>query len=423
MIMYDYIIYGGGPTGITLGLLLSKNYKVAIIEKKETLGGTWRVEWKRGLFTEHSPKVTVNDSENFVKVMEEIGLDFDKETEAVYPAREKMGIIDYVLKNMSILDIIRLIIVYIYYMLTDIAPDKTVKEWSKNFSEKGKKAIDTLSILVSDIPEKVLMEEFVNSFQFNKLLKLKDPEKWTKYATTELEKRGVDIYFNLPIISLSIREGVIENKLEKGGKVKGDRHILTLPPLALYEVLSKSDREIRGNWGNEEKVFDLLKNSYYSSIGFQLHYNKKIDVPENFCWHCETGGVALSYNRSSFLGGQEGTIISGTIVDQRNIKLPLETKSSSSKTLEESIKSVINNIINILGKYPDNITINKVNQSDFEGNQKYNSEDTAFVRTKRGILKPKGKLSGLYTVGSHNTKGVSTINKAINNAKDFFDTL
>jgi hypothetical protein len=421
--MYDYIIYGGGPTGITLGLLLSKNYKVAIIEKKETLGGTWRVEWERGLFTEHSPKVTVNDSENFVKLMEEIGLDFDKETEAVYPAREKRGIIDFLLKNLSILDIIRLILVYIYYILTDIAPDKTVKEWSENFSKKGKKGIDTLSILVSDIPEKVMMEDFVNSFQFYKLLKLKDPENWVKHATIELGKRGVDIYYDLPITSLSIREGAtvsIENNLG----IKGHRHILTLPPLALYEVLSKSDEEIRGNWGNEEKVFDLLLNSYYSSIGFQLHYNKKINVPENFCWHCETGGVALSYNRSAFSGGKIGTIISGTIVDQRNIKSEFhETHSSSEKNLEESIKSVISNIINILGKYPDNITINKVNPSLIDGNQKYNSEDTAFVRTKRGILKPNGKLSGLYTVGSHNSKGMSTINKAINNAKVFFDTL
>jgi hypothetical protein len=414
--MYDYIIYGGGPTGITLGLLLSKNYKVAIIEKKETIGGTWRVEWKGGLFTEHSPKVTVNDSENFVKLMEEIGLNFDEETEPVYPAREKLGIMDFLIKNMSILDIIKLILVYIYYILTDIAPYKTVKEWSSNFSETGKKGLGTLSILVSDIPEKVMMEDLLDSFQFYKLLKLKDPEKWVKYAKKELEKRGVDIYYNLPLTSLSIRKGGIVNNLDRGRlSIKGHKHILTLPPLALYEVLSRSGEEIRGNWGNQEKVFDLLLNSYYSSMGFQLHYNKKIKVPENFCWHCETGGIALSYNTpfgSSHV--REGTIITGTIVDQRNIK-----------NIDDSIKSVIKNIVNIIGHPPSNITINKVKRSQYIGdqsidNQKFNSEDTAFVRTKRGILKPKGKLSELYTVGSHNSKGVSTINKSINNAKVFF---
>jgi hypothetical protein len=400
--MYDYIIYGGGPTGITLGLLLSKNYKVAIIESKGSLGGCWRVEWKNGLFTEHAPKVTVNDSENFVKLMDEIGLDFNKETEAVYPRKEKLGIIGFLIQNLTIIDIIRLIIVYIFFIFTNIAPYKTVKEWTSNFSNRGKKAIETLSILVSDIPEKVLMEDFIDSFQFYTLLKLKNPDKWIKYATNELEKRGVDIFYNTSIKSLALTpSGLIKNNLSVHGKT----HILTLPPLALYELLINSDSKIKNNWENVEppngdSTLSLLKHSYYSSIGFQLHYDEKINVPKDFCWHCGTGGIAVSYNFG------KGTIISCTIVDQRNIK-----------NLDSSISLVIKNITTILGSYPDHITINNIQKMTHGG---FKSEDTAFVRTKKGLIKPKGKLSGLYTVGSHNAKGVSTINKAISNAKNFF---
>lgn len=85
--MYDYVIYGGGPIGIVTGLLLSKKgYKVSIIEKTSTLGGCWRVEWKNGYFTEHSPRVT-NDGDNFSKLFDILGLDFTEETIKVYSNR------------------------------------------------------------------------------------------------------------------------------------------------------------------------------------------------------------------------------------------------------------------------------------------------------------------------------------------------
>ena len=39
----DYVIVGGGPSGLSLAYILSKhNYKVSVIEKDNLLGGSWK---------------------------------------------------------------------------------------------------------------------------------------------------------------------------------------------------------------------------------------------------------------------------------------------------------------------------------------------------------------------------------------------
>ena len=49
--MYDYIIVGAGPTGLTLALYLAKlNKKIIVIEKENTIGGIHRVKRDNGLF-------------------------------------------------------------------------------------------------------------------------------------------------------------------------------------------------------------------------------------------------------------------------------------------------------------------------------------------------------------------------------------
>ena len=63
--MYDYIIVGAGPTGLTLALYLAKlNKKIIVIEKENTIGGIHRVKRENGLFTEHGPRIYLNNLEH-----------------------------------------------------------------------------------------------------------------------------------------------------------------------------------------------------------------------------------------------------------------------------------------------------------------------------------------------------------------------
>ena len=67
--MYDYLIVGAGPCGLALAWYLSKlNKKILIVEKENTIGGCHRVRRVNGLFTEHGPRIYLdNYSLNFIR--------------------------------------------------------------------------------------------------------------------------------------------------------------------------------------------------------------------------------------------------------------------------------------------------------------------------------------------------------------------
>ena len=52
-------------------------------------------------------------------------------------------------------------------------------------------------------------------------------------------------------------------------------------------------------------------------------------------------------------------------------------------------------------------------------NGKWISKDNSFNMSKYGIIKPMGKIDNIYSVGSHNTPGLTTIGKALLNSNNF----
>ena len=77
--MYDYIIVGAGPTGLALALYLAKlNKKIIVIEKENTIGGIHRVKGENGLFTEHGPRIYLNNFVNFMQILNILGTSFQQ---------------------------------------------------------------------------------------------------------------------------------------------------------------------------------------------------------------------------------------------------------------------------------------------------------------------------------------------------------
>jgi|TARA_B100001971_G_C18267430_1_gene594841 phytoene dehydrogenase-like protein len=77
--MYDYTIIGSGPTGLTLALYLANlKKKVLIVEKENSIGGIHRVKRINGLFTEHGPRIYLDNYANFMKILKFLGTSFDQ---------------------------------------------------------------------------------------------------------------------------------------------------------------------------------------------------------------------------------------------------------------------------------------------------------------------------------------------------------
>ena len=72
---YDYIVVGGGPTGITLATMLANTkHNTLLLESEPSLGGNWRIDWDKDTYlTEHSPKVLFSTNRLFFQLLDRIG--------------------------------------------------------------------------------------------------------------------------------------------------------------------------------------------------------------------------------------------------------------------------------------------------------------------------------------------------------------
>ena len=78
--MHDYIIIGGGPTGLALAYSLSLQPKnsILLLEQSGQLGGNWNHEWVDDkYFSEHSPKVLFTTNAYFFNFLHLLNVSSD----------------------------------------------------------------------------------------------------------------------------------------------------------------------------------------------------------------------------------------------------------------------------------------------------------------------------------------------------------
>ena len=76
--VYNYIIVGTGPTGLSLAWYLANEKKtVLLIDKETSIGGCHRVQRVNGLLTEHGPRVYSDVYLNFIALLNEMNINFN----------------------------------------------------------------------------------------------------------------------------------------------------------------------------------------------------------------------------------------------------------------------------------------------------------------------------------------------------------
>ena len=421
--MYDYIIYGAGPCGLTLALNLGKKYKVLLVEKENNIGGCWRVEWQQDkYFTEHSPRV-INDilfkKNYFFKFLKDIDYDYKKDLVYTYGNiyQTNKKIIKFFIKYLSINDIKKLLLTKILKNTNKM----TVTEWCKynKISESGVKALGIFSILMANSPDKLLMSELTNIGGLNNFYQFNNNEKWLNIVKEKIDNnKNITLLLNSQLELLNVENNKIISANVSGRNkmvliLEGNKHVLCLPPIAFYNVVKKS--KIIYNWPT---INDWIIDSYYYSFGFQLHfkYNINNNKIKEWCFLCHNDYNLIMLPTSSYLDkfsydNDVKTVWSLTIVDTSKYI------NSVDKTVNEMTKDeIIDDIMNKLSEYifidKDNIIV-----TIYDGveniNGEWTSKDSAFSLGKNGVINKKGIIENLYTIGSHNKKGITTINKAI----------
>lgn len=438
---YDYIIYGGGPTGMSLAYILARNkFKVALVEKEPKLGGCWKVEWQDNkYFTEHSPRVLMQNNSSLFKLFKEINFDYKNETKPTYGNlfQSNLKYTMFFLKYLNLLDYPKIIYGFTNYK------NLTITEWMNkiNLSENAIKAITIFSILVANSPDKLLASELFSSVNFPVMfLQFNNNDKWITLLEKELVNLNVDILKNHELENLiyhmntnKIEQSILRYRKTWEGKsqriIVGKNHLVTFPPKAMSDLLIKQIDIVRNNWEElrGERLNKWLEESTYYSFGFQLHFNQsKIENPnldlskKEWNWSCtEIGDYNLivlptsDYSKVYSYDKNIKTVWSCTIVDT-NVLIKKFNKTVNQMTQKEIIDDIILEIKNKLDVQPKYITFYDGLRKDIvNGKEQWISKDSAFSVGKSGIVPSKGKLSNLEWIGSHNKKGITVINKAV----------
>lgn len=382
--MYDYIIVGGGPVGLTLSLYLSKINKVLLIEKESSLGGCHRVKRENGIFTEHGPRLYMGNYKNTEKILHDLGVNWEEIFTRYNIDLFSIGN-ENVLKNFTFKDVMIMFYGYILYTIGLLKQESVFDFYNRyDFSEKGFDFMDRLCRMLDggDIKSFSVYNFYLLADQsiFYKPYQPKLPNDrglfdiWKR----KLEENKVDIMLDTKVYKIHKHKIYTDNGIFEGEKI-----IFALPPLSMLEILDKSN--MKDAYPNIESFAKKTKYLQYISITF--HWRKKFKINKN-----------VVFDKKSDLG-----ILYVALSDFTNFE-------------NEKYKTVISTAISFVEKIPKNISREQLKIKVFEQLKlclpdlpNYDfaiisaEKDTAFMDTKNIYINPQSKIyKHIYTVGTHN---------------------
>jgi hypothetical protein len=410
---YEYVIVGGGPTGLTLALYLSKHKKrVAILEKEDTIGGCHSVKRVDGLFTEHGPRVYL---QNYLVFKELLQKELNSSYEELF-TEYKYGNADIfktILSNLSTRELFLFAMAFLN--LNNSYKGISFKEFlDKNeYSEHAKDILDRIGRLSDGggIGQYTLFS-FLQIINQNLLYgKIYEPRKpndvglfniWRK----ELIKRGVDIYLNANVneIRVSKTGETIEWISTNGNKALrfyGDTFIFAMPPYQINQIFQKN--HLLTGFRNNFAEWSVDTN-YITYIPVVFHWKKKIELPKAWGYPQSSWGVGyiVMSDYMEFENDRSKTVISTLITMQKKSEYLGKTPNEVSNPAI-LINEVFRQLKTALGEIP--MYDDAIMSQNYHNGKEWVPLHTAFMTTKHGYLPFKsGIYSNLYNCGVQNGK-------------------
>ena len=404
---YDYVIVGGGPTGLTLALYLSKYHKkVAILEKEETLGGCHSVKRINGLFTEHGPRVYLDNYLVFRDLLQNELHVFFEDLFTKY----KYGKTDVFNTLFGILSLREFSLLSMAFLnLNDSYKTISFGDFldKHQFSTKSKDILDRIGRLTDGGGiEQYTLFSFLQIMNQNILYDTYEPRKPNdvglfKIWTDELVKRGVHIFPGAEVNHIQTTQDSVESITTKEYRFYGTHFIFAMPPFQINKIFNQNHlesgfREDFNEWSNQT--------NYITYIPVMFHWNKKIHVPPKWGYPQTSWGVGfiVMSDYMEFDDPRSVTVIS-TVITIHNKSEYLNKTPDEVPDKEDLMNEVFRQLRTVLKDIPDyDHAIMSQNRHDGE---KWIPVHTAFMTTKYGYIDFHSNIyRNLYNCGVQNGK-------------------
>ena len=420
---YDYIIVGGGPSGLALAQLFTlsnSDLRVLLLEKHDYLGGCHGVTRVHdGMMTEHGPRIYIDNYLMFTKLLNDMGVTFD-ELFVKYNFSTVTMIIE-ALKVLTAREIATLF--WSFITLNDSFKNITLLEYlsSHDFSKPSIDILDRIGRLTDGgSADTYTLFSFMQILNQNFLYQIYQPRVPNDVGLFRiwedaLLKRGVAIMKNAEI------ERFIINPQNANADVAGisvrdsrsdsskpivcgcKRIILACPPQDMQRILT-THTELGAAFGAEFDRFQQ-ETQYLPYISVIFHWRSALRVPKIWGYPRTSWGVGniVLSDYMDFNDPRSRTVISAVITmsDRPSDHLNMTANEIGDK------RAVMNEVFRQLRQiYPDlpDPDYQFLTQSAYDDNQRrWIPFNHAFMTTTHGYLPNRSVLyDNLYNCGVQN---------------------
>ena len=413
---YDYIIVGGGPTGLALAQLLSlsPSKRVLLLEKRDYLGGCHGVtRTNDGMMTEHGPRIYIDNFLMFKRLLEDMGTQFDELFVKYNFSTATM--MTEALRVLTPREIATLF--WSFITLNNSFKRITLLEYlsSHEFSKASIDILDRIGRLTDGgSADTYTLFSFLQILNQNFLYGIYQPRVPNDVGLFRiwedtLVKRGVVIAKNAAIdrfiVSAQRVTGIaLRTRTNNEPVVFGcDRIILACPPQEVQRILNEHT-ELGAAFGPD---FDRFQQStqYLPYISVIFHWRTKINVPKIWGYPRTSWGVGniVLSDYMDFNDPRSRTVISTvvTMPDAPSEKLNVSANETGNK------RAVMNEVFRQLKQiYPDlpEPDHQLLTQSAYDAvGRRWAPFNHAFMTTTHGHVPNRSALyANLYNCGVQN---------------------
>lgn len=426
--IYDYIIVGAGPAGLSLAWYLSKhNLNILILDRETDIGGCHRVRRIDGnIFTEHGPRIYSGTYQATWKLLNEMNISFNK-----YFTKMYLGLTNIGGTNLLKLSFYEYFILIYEYFIFVIYPERsknmTLKEMMDEykFSDQSQDYLDRLVRFTDGASaHRYLLFKFFQLINQVALYSIYQPKLPNDIGLFKQMRSKINANFELNshVESINRINDIITVNTKNNKLFYGKNLILAIPPENIVDILDKSEeKNIFGDFNRLKYFADFSKYHVYLSITF--HWYHKIKLNKTIGFPATSWGIGYIVLSDYFENYNNKTLISVaiTIADK-----PSEfTGKTVNQSSEDEIKNEVFRQLKIsfpnLSK-PDLIIISPGDKK----NTVWNSIDKAFIDTKLGYISPFSIYPNIFNVGTHNGNsfmGFTCMESAINNSIALYNHL
>jgi hypothetical protein len=427
--MYDYAIVGGGPSGLSLAHYLSKlNKKVIIIEKDDVIGGCHHVKRIQGKFSEHGPRIYIDNYRMFQDILRDLGTDFH---DLFTPYN--FGMLTIGGKSSQHFSIRELLIMtWSFITLDSIDRGQTMQEYTDyyDFSPDAKLYIDQMCRLTDGAGiDRYTVFQFFQIFNQNALYGTYQPKYpndseggFIKIWTDKLLDQGVRIHTNVQITGFEVRGNkVISMTTGENSKIEARNFILAIPPKAVASLIK--DTGVQNAFGN---FIDFARwereTRYLQYIPVTFHWNDPITLPQKWGFPDSDWGVAYIV-LSDYMEFKDSKIVISAVITNNNKSSYTDRRPSECNQVE-----LIDELFRQLKlSYPDLPEPDSkiLSHNTYNGNM-WELDNQGFMITRHGFMDNISEFDNLYTSGHHTGKseyGFNSLESAIQNAQSLVNLM